>query len=293
MMNPMRLSIIMPCHNAASTIGEALDALARQEWEKPWEILVVDNRSTDGSSEIVERYRARMPNVRLIHAYACQGQPYALNVGVDCAAGESVALCDADDVPGDGYVPAIGEALEKFDFVACRIDLLKLNSASLAAARGFPQYSGLQNFSYPPFLPHAGGGTLGVKRRLWQWVGGVDPSLPVLHDTDLCWKLQLAGIPLTFLPHAVMHVRLRHDARGNLRQAASWGAANVALYTRYRKHGMPRLTIRGGFSAWLQLLRQARHYRRMDPGKQAAFMWQLGWRYGRVKGSIRQRVFAL
>jgi glycosyltransferase involved in cell wall biosynthesis len=52
----MKLSVIIPCLNGAATIATQLAALARQQWDQPWEIVVADNGSTDESAGIVERY---------------------------------------------------------------------------------------------------------------------------------------------------------------------------------------------------------------------------------------------
>ena len=287
------LSLVIPCFNGEHTIGELLEALANQTWSKPWEVVIANNGSTDNTLEVVAKYQGRIPNLRVVDASQRRGAPHALNVGVQAAVGANIASCDADDVVGDGYIQAIGEALQKHDFVACRLDVRKLNPTWLIAGRKFPQETDVQKYSYPPFLAHAGGGTIGLKRRLWQAVGGVDETLLYLYETDLCWKLQLAGTPLEFVPAAVIHIRLRHTLKGIYVQACSWGEYNVILYKRYRPHGMPRLSRRAGLAAWRQILRVLPRYRRMDLSSRAQFVWSLAWRIGRLKGSLKHWVFAL
>ena len=110
----MRLSVIIPCYNAAPTIAAQLDALTGQCWMHQWEVIVVNNHSTDGSMEVVERYRTRLPHLRIVDAFARRSRPYALNVGAAAATGESLAFCDADDEVGPGWVAAIGDALIKY-----------------------------------------------------------------------------------------------------------------------------------------------------------------------------------
>ena len=123
----MKLSVIIPCLNAAGTIGAQLDALAVQQWDQPWEVIVADNGSTDRSLAIVERYRYKLPNLRVVDASARRGQPCALNTGAMAAKGDALAFCDADDEVAPGWLPAMGKALSKYDFVACRVDFKKLN----------------------------------------------------------------------------------------------------------------------------------------------------------------------
>ena len=160
----MRLSVIIPCYNAATTIAGQLDALTGQRWTHQWEVIVVNNHSTDGSMEVVERYRTRLPQLRIVDAFARRSRPHALNVGAAAAAGESLAFCDADDEMGAGWVAAIGDALLKHDFVASRFDAQKLNAAWVQRVRGPGQTADVPRIWYPPYLSYAGCCGLGVKR---------------------------------------------------------------------------------------------------------------------------------
>jgi GT2 family glycosyltransferase len=290
----MKLSVIMPCLNAADTIAVQLEALANQNWSEPWEVVVSNNGSSDGSMEIVKSYQRRVPNLRIVDATARTGQPYALNVGVQAAYSESIALCDADDEIAPGWVEAMGRALSKHDFVACRMGITKLNPSWLIKHRSNPQESGVQTFHYQPYLPHAGGGTLGFKRKLWNAVGGFDDEFPCLHDTDFCWKVQRMGIKLEFVPDAEMQIRFRSNIKGIFRQARSYGLYQVKLYRKYVSIDMPELPFRKRLSNLVKFIRRSarslptlRHREALAP-----WVWNVGWMIGRLKGSIKYRIFA-
>jgi glycosyltransferase involved in cell wall biosynthesis len=288
---PAKLSVIIPVYNAEATLAAQLEALAMQQWSEPWEVLVVNNRSTDNSMDIAEQYCDRLPGFRIADACAQQGQPYALNVGLEAAAGESVVFCDADDEVAPGWLPAIGQALETHRAVACRFDTQKLNPTWLWKSRANPQYNGLHAYRYPPYLPHAGGGGLGVRRGVCQALGGFDTSLPLLHDTDFCWRLQLSGIPIQFVPEAVVYIRLRRDLRSTYCQARAYAEYNVLLYKRYRSRGMPSLHWWQGMRGWWRLARKTTFLRsRKDL---AEWVWQFGWQVGRLEGSLKHKVMAL
>lgn len=64
----MKLSVILPCFNGAKTIALQLEALAHQCWSEPWELVVVNNGSTDDSMQIVQSYRNLLPNLRIVDA---------------------------------------------------------------------------------------------------------------------------------------------------------------------------------------------------------------------------------
>lgn len=285
------LSVIIAAYNAAATLGQQLEALAQQHWSEPWEVLVVDNRSTDGTAEVGRSFMGMLPNLRVVQAFEKQGQPYAANTGVRAARAEAVAFCDADDLVAPGWVAAMGEALKRYPFVSGPLETTRLNTAPLARHRPNNQQSGVQPFTYPPFLPHAGSCNMGVRRSVFEMVGGFDESLAALFDTDLCWKLQLNGIPLTPVHEAVVHYRYRDRAGALLRQAKTYAEHDVALYKRYRPLGMPKLSMKSGISGWLGLIRGIGALR--DEKRRGQYLWMLGWRTGRLYGSIKHRVWAL
>jgi glycosyltransferase involved in cell wall biosynthesis len=283
------LSVIIPCYNAAETIGIQLEALADQQWSEPWEIVVVDNLSTDYSRAVVKQYQEKLENLRLVDAFAQQGQPYACNVGVQTARGELLAFCDADDEIGPGWVAAMGEALSRYGLVAGRLDSEKLNEKWVQESRNSAQQMGLQQF-YPSYLPYAAGANFGVKRALYEIVGGFDESLP-FNDIDFIWRVQLTGASIHFVPESLVHYRYRDTLSGIYRQALSYGEFHVLIYKRYRSMGMSKLPLRTGIKPWAIVLMRLLGIR--DKTSYARWLWMFGLRMGRFHGSIKHRVYAL
>jgi glycosyltransferase involved in cell wall biosynthesis len=283
--------VVIACYNAAATIADQLEALAQQSWGHAWEVIVVNNCSTDDSVAVVNRYRNRIANLRLVDASEKQGQAYALNVGVRVARAPYVAFCDADDVVGKGWVSAMGAALEHQELVSGPHDISRLNSPEVQRSRGNAQPTGIQQYTNPPYLPHAGSGNMGVQRALFESLHGFDESMPALFDTDFCWRAQLAGAKLTAVEQAVLHIRYRDSLRASFRQGKVFGYWNVFMYKRYRKYGMPTLSWKRGVRAWLDLVRSATRLLRRD--KRMEWVWNLGWQVGRLSASIRYRVLAL
>jgi len=284
----MKLSVIIPCYNAAQTIAIQLTSLANQEWSEPWEIIVAENGSTDESQKIIQQFQNCMSNLSMIDASAKRGQPYALNEGARAAKGESLAFCDADDETGPGWVRAIGEALTQYDFVACRWETQRLNSAWAQHWRRNPQADKLQRIWYPPYLSHAGGGSIGVKRKLYESVGTFDESLPILHDTDFCFKLQMAGVKLHFVPDAVIHVRFRDSLLGSYRQSRDYAEYNVLLSKRYRETKGDLSTLQ----RWRDYLRGWKGLLCAVPGIReniTRFQWMqfYGRQIGRLRGTLK------
>src|SRR5262249_34069027 len=195
--------------------------------------------------------------LRVVAASERPGAAYARNSGVRASTAGAVVFCDADDEVAPGWLSAMGEALCVHDFVACRIDLDKLNEPRIVASRGRTQVDALQRMPYPPYLPHAGAGTLGVRRWLHDAVGGFDESFRVCEDTHYCLRMQLAGHQLSFVPSAAVHVRLRVNLWHIFRQARNYGEYSVLLYKASRALGTEPLPHpwRLGLRAWRTIVR--------------------------------------
>ena len=152
------------------------------------------------------------------------------------------------------WVAAIGEALLKHDFVASRWETKNLNPPWVQW--NSIQENGLQKAWYLPYLPHAAGSGLGVKRALYEAVGVFDESITKLMDTDYCFTVQLKGAELRFVTNALYHYRYPDTYALNFHQAPLWAYYKIFLYNRYRPFGMKashpwRKYARG----WLRLLR--------------------------------------
>ena len=281
----MKLSMIVPCLNGIPTLRDTLEALSRQHWTQPWEVVFADNGSTDGSVELALSFKDRIPNLRIVDASLRRGQPFALNTGAHAARGESIAFTDADDQVADGWVAAMGDALAEHEMVACRTDATKFNPPW---NQNSPQSEGIQKLWYPPWFPHVGGGTLGLRKALFEKIGDFDEALPYLHDTDLCIRAQLAGAKIHFVPDAVLHFRNRSTLGGHYRQAMNYAEYNAILAKRYWPSNADRSPFWKRYvKDWLNLMRMARTVR--HPGYRFQFVWCLGRQIGRAKGIFKHR----
>ena len=91
------VSIIMPAYNAERYIREAVDSVIVQT-HKNWELIIIDDRSSDNTADIAFEYHRLDPRIRLIKNEDNLGAAGSRNRGLDEASGDFVALLDADDV---------------------------------------------------------------------------------------------------------------------------------------------------------------------------------------------------
>ena len=279
------LSVIMPAYNAAQTIAEQLDALASQDYAGEWELLVVDNRSTDDTAAIVQRYaqQSRLPRLRLVRAAERQGRAYACNVGARTAAGSALIFCDADDVADTGWLSALAQALQQHAFVAATIEVEALN-AHLPWHPRPPNWATQRNLG---FLPFAGGALMAVSRPAFEALGGFDERAPFCEDIDLSWRLQLAGFVLQPVPGAIMHVRYRGSLDAIWRQTDRFAEAHVYLYQAFAAYGMPRSSRQDVWRSYVSLAKTATRLWGKDERARAQWIRQAATAWGHMKGSLR------
>lgn len=279
------VSVVIACFNAAATLPAQLQALADQRAAPTFEVVLVDDGSTDASVEVATGYEEALPAL-LVHAISHRGNVGAVrNEGVRRARGRYVLFCDADDVVGPHWVASMVMALRSHDLAAGPFELTRLNAPWAVAAGNLSQTEGLQQDG---FLPFAGGGNLGVRRQVFEELGGFDTSLPALEDTDLCFAAQLRGHDLVFVPQAVVHVRLRHSYRALCRQGYGWGFGTAALHRKYLGDGMPLPGRLRHLAGWLLVV--PRLLAALDRARLGRWWFALGWRVGRLRGNVRYRL---
>lgn len=92
-----KVSIITPTYNAAKYIGETIDSVQNQTYSN-WEMIIVDDASTDNTVAIVEAIQAKDSRISLVHATSNEGSGKARDLGVQKSTGRYIAFLDADDL---------------------------------------------------------------------------------------------------------------------------------------------------------------------------------------------------
>lgn len=287
----MRLSIIIPCLNAEATLPVQLEALSGQEWNRPWEVIVVDNGSRDDSVRVATAYRKCLSNLTVVKAPEKKSASYARNVGARKAASDRLAFCDADDEVGPGWVASIGEALDKYCVVHGRFRFDKFNDPHQAEKAAAGWKDGL---TQKHFLPGGGTGNLGIHRWVHEKIGGFAECIPRFEDSDYYWKIQLEGFTLHYVPEAVVQVRIgriKPTLTDWFRRYRTGAAGKYWLYRRFKHLGMrPDPQLENAFVAWLKVARRG-----LDGGlgaehRRREWLKKFAQHSGTLAGEIQGRV---
>lgn len=285
----LELSVIIAARNAEYTIGEQLAALCSESWERTWEIIVVDNGSSDGTREVVRAHQRDCEYLRLIEATAGRGAGYARNEGVRQAKGGNLAFCDADDIVQEGWVAAIGAALADAEFVAGSLRFDGLN----------PEWLQTAFYSKPPekvelfegIFPMVATCNLGLRRQIFEQIGGFNETFLTGQDLELCLRLWAAGHKLVFVPLAVVQYRYRATLGALWTRSRQYGEVAPAIVRRLADWGGPRPPRLKGLRNYLWLIRRMPTLR--SKAGRARWVVVAGARVGRIRGSIRHRVLCL
>lgn len=216
------ISIVSTVRNEHHHIAQLLDSLLVQE--PPFEVVVVDAESRDGTFEVLSEYARRFPaTVRALRRPGSRG--IGRNEGVHVARGECVAFIDGDCFADSGWLKELRRALAQ---------------SSVAAGRtvtvGKPRYGTLERVElfqsgYDVTYPSC---NLAYRRELFERLGGFDPRFITAEDIDLNLRAVRSGAAIRFVPSAVVYHHMRTNFFRFLYQAF-WNGYGRKQLT--EKHG--------------------------------------------------------
>src|SRR5690625_4333075 len=96
-LNQTLVSVITPAYNAERFIEETIESVLQQTYSE-WEMIIVDDRSTDNTVAIIERYVKKDDRIKLIELPDNSGSAVARNTAMDHARGRYLAFLDSDDL---------------------------------------------------------------------------------------------------------------------------------------------------------------------------------------------------
>jgi glycosyltransferase involved in cell wall biosynthesis len=217
---PSLVSVIIPAYNAAATLADQLEALAAQQYDSDWELIIVNNGSTDGTAALAESYRHRFKALTLVDGSSRRGHSAARNAGAIAARGELLAYCDADDVVAPGWLDAMADAARYYDLIGGWLDVQPLNDEATRSWHHPWPRDRLRSW----LLPYAVSANIAIWADVLRELGGWSSEYEAgAEDTELSWRAQLAGFRLGFAPDAVVYYRYRSGLRETARQAYKIG----------------------------------------------------------------------
>lgn len=231
------ISIIIPHWNGIDILSECLSSVLKSSFNS-YEIIIVDNNSTDGSQKWIKENH---PDVHLIENQSNHGYAGGCNNGADAAKGEYVLFLNNDTIHEPDWLTHLSETIERGDNIAAIqpkiLNYYKRNFFDYAGGSGggmdilcYPFARGRlfhereqDNGQYDDAIPcfWASGTSMMVKKDLFFKAGKFDETFFAhMEEIDLCWKLHAMGYTIWVEPKSVVFHK---------------NAVSLPMYT-HRKH---------------------------------------------------------
>ncbi len=201
------ISAIVPCYNSAATIKETLGSLEAQTHGN-WEAIIIDDGSTDGSSEVIKRLESADPRVRS-RWQPNQGLGSARNTGIQTAQGDYFVFLDSDDILLPHMMERLLRAIQRnppADIAHC--GLIYSDSGLVARNWRMPAETPSDYFFSLAHSNLFACHCILLRRPLFQRMGMFDPAMRSCHDWDLWLRAARAGARFTAVSEPLAVYRL-------------------------------------------------------------------------------------
>lgn len=208
------VSVVMPAYNAEHYIARAIESILNQTF-KNFELLIIDDASTDKTKEIIKRFRKKDHRIVLVENKQNLQISKTLNLGIGLAKADVVARMDADDLSLPDRLKLQYEYLEKHPKIAivgANIIVVDEKGNQLST-REYPESSkDLKKvmFRYSPFAHPV----VMFRKKAFEKFGGYDSKMVPCEDIDLWFKL---GSKYEFgtVPEYVMKYTILKNSNSN------------------------------------------------------------------------------
>ncbi len=217
------ISVVVCSHNGASTIRETLDGLERLDYPE-YEVIVVNDGSTDSTPHIVSEYPVRLINTEN------RGLGEARNTGISAANGEIIAFIDDDAYPDIHWLRYLALSMKDGRYVGVGGPNLPptndgWKSEAIAHAPG-PNPVLLSD----TVAEHVPGCNMAFRKASLEAIGRFDRIFRAAgDDVDLCWRLREGGGVIGFAPAALVWHHRRKSIHKYWKQQVGYGRAEALL----------------------------------------------------------------
>ena len=193
------MSIIVPARNAETTIAGCLRALLLQDMQEPYEIILVDDGSTDRTASVASEF----PQVKVLRQ-SQKGAAAARNAGIRAASGSIILFTDADCEPVPHWASTLANAISTG--AAGVKGTYRTRQRSLTArfvqAEYESKYRRMARLARIDFIDTY---SAGYRRDVLIEAGGFDETISAVEDQELSFRLAERGYELRFAPEAIVY----------------------------------------------------------------------------------------
>lgn len=222
------ISVVIPAFNEESQLGECLASLAAQTIQEAFEVVVVDNNSTDSTREVAEQFCSQL-NLRVVHEPR-QGRGQARHTGFREATGDILVSSDADTIMPSDWLATLVQPLRTSDFVAVA-GPSRLKDGSKWSQRLFGFLQPATARAYRVLFGHywLPGFNFAIQREVYFLAGEFDADMDALEDNDLGWRVKQHGT-IYFESESVVAFSGRRFFKGFWRGMGEYAVVFIKYY---------------------------------------------------------------
>ncbi|TSD48394.1 glycosyltransferase family 2 protein [Rhodococcus sp. KBS0724] len=238
----VQLSVVVPVYNENEYLSDCLESLLRQG-DDIFEIVVVDNNSTDGTVEIIKEFERRSSKIRYL-VETRQGVVFARDLGFNAAQGELIGRVDADTRVLPGWAREIHELFTDTEFDAVTgFSLFYESPFATAQRKAVAKQDSLGNLGGLKDAPSLTGSNMAIRKSAWLAVqGSVSDRKDFHEDVDLSYCLLGHGMKI------VQNLAMRAEVSGRR------GETGPIEFLSYNKASIATLKHHGAMNRRLRFM---------------------------------------
>ena len=240
------ITVLVPMHNEEKVIASSLEALRRCDYPRDkFEVIAINDHSTDRTREIVESYLARAreeegrwPTLTALHRYSGpRGKQHAINDALKIAKGDIVLIFDADYIPPVGILRSLSTCFTDPQVGAVMGRVVPVNAGTnlLTRLEDLERSGGYQVDQQARYnlglVPQYGGTVGGFRKDLVLALGGFKGNV-IAEDTELTYRLLLNGWKVAYANRAECYEEAPETWQVRARQIQRWSRGhNQVLFS--------------------------------------------------------------
>jgi cellulose synthase/poly-beta-1,6-N-acetylglucosamine synthase-like glycosyltransferase len=234
------VSVLIPMHNEEKVLQFVLDDLLECSYEKDrFEIIPIDDNSTDATGRMLDEYQSKYPIIRPLHRKSKErGKPAGLNDAMQLAKGEIIVVFDADYRPSKDLLRQLALAFSDPEVGAVMGRVIPYNTTKnwLTRLLNLERSGGYQADQQARYnlrtLPQYGGTVGGFRKSIMLETGGFNTHV-LAEDTDLTFRLYIRGWKVVYANAAECYEEVPETWEARAKQVRRWSRGHNGVMFRY------------------------------------------------------------
>jgi cellulose synthase/poly-beta-1,6-N-acetylglucosamine synthase-like glycosyltransferase len=236
--NCFSFSIVIPTYNEVTYISNCLDSIINQNYDlNKIEIIIVDGNSGDGTIEVLNNYKDRVPNIKLLHN-PVRLTPVSLNIGIKASSGEVVVILGAHTSLDKDFIKYNNQFMHERNVQVTGGTQLNVGSTFIQKLIGLvmeipfamasASYRWSKSEKYVDTVVYAA-----YRKEIFEQVGYFDENSRISEDAEFNWRIRRAGYKIFYSPKIKSYYYPRNSLLKFIIQMFRYGILRVNVVKKH------------------------------------------------------------